>query len=359
MNAEMNLEELDTILKESPSPAMQLDPEKVLIGGRGRRRRRRSAIGGGVLGGVLLLSTAGFVALRPTTGEPMPGADPTNLQVSETRAPAPAGSYYDMSDPAKKPGQLTFVKPSVAGAREPVEVTVQITKVNGILRLAQVKKSAAGSTTADLPIIKTLPGGLVVTRIGDSTVAAMPTPLYISRATLTGRQDLTKQNATTNTGLLLKDGTPVTVFASARPVDVTGAYWPRDRSIETNDGKVITPTRIDDRYSAFVIENLGIRGVIESNGRTATQELSQSAGMLGVGTLGGPYFWGRWFTSKPSNVRFEWKGLTGTAPTVTTVRAGDTNWWMASVSTNADAAKAKVIKVTWTDASGTHTDTNP
>lgn len=29
------------------------------------------------------------------------------------------------------------------------------------------------------------------------------------------------------------------------------------------------------------------------------------------------------------------------------------------MSTNADAAKAKVIKVTWTDVSGTHTDTNP
>ena len=346
----MNLDQLDTLLHESPSPAMQLDPEEVLRGGRSRRQRRRAAIGGGVLAGAVLVGAIGFSALRPATHSPLPGGRPTT-SVSATDG---VSSYYDMADGLKKPGQVTLTAPFVDGESTPGEFTFKVTKKDGVLHLAQVK----GSVTVNLPVVQQLAGGLIVSRTGNSTVAVVPTPRDISGAVLVSTGASKIGNATTDTGLLLADGTPVTVFVTAAPVKVTGAYWPRGAGLETNTGRVVQPTRIDSHYSAFVIEDLGVRGVIETDGATTTQPLDEKSLMLGFGHQGGPYIVGRWFRTEPRDVQFAWTGLSGPPPKLTAVQVAGTGWWIAAASTTADIARTKVAAVTWTDATGQHTEKN-
>ena len=348
----MNLDQLDTLLHESPSPAMQLDPEEVLRGGRSRRQRRRAAIGGGVLAGAVLVGAIGFSALRPATHSPLPGGRPTT-SVSATDG---VSSYYDMADGLKKPGQVTLTAPFVDGESTPGEFTFKVTKKDGVLHLAQVK----GSVTVNLPVVQQLAGGLIVSRTGNSTVAVMPTPRDITRADVTGTSPA-GGFATNDVGLLLADGTAVTVFLTAEPIQVTGAYWTRGTSLVTNAGHVVEPTRLDDRYSVFVIPELGVRGVIEAEGSTATQALSAQSNMLVFGQQGGPSLLGRWFTEPPTKVHFAWKNLVGAAPKVNLVQITGTDWWIATASAPTDLGPGSLTlgSVSWTDASGSHTDTGP
>lgn len=347
----MNLDQLDTLLHESPSPTMRLDPERVLRGGHVRRQRRRTAIGGAVLAGALLVGALGISALRPESNPPLPGGTSHPVQPTEH-----ASSYYDMTDGTKKPGQVALVAPSVDLAKTADEFTLEVTKVNGALRLAKVSTSSP-SVTVNLPVVQ-YSGGMVVTGVGNNTVAVVPTPRDISGAVLVSTGASKIGNATTDTGLLLADGTPVTVFVTAAPVKVTGAYWPRGAGLETNTGRVVQPTRIDSHYSAFVIEDLGVRGVIETDGATTTQPLDEKSVMLGFGHQGGPYIVGRWFRTEPRDVQFAWTGLSGPPPKLTAVQVAGTGWWIAAASTTADIAKTKVAAVTWTDATGQHTEKN-
>lgn len=346
----MNLDQLDTLLHESPSPTMRLDPERVLRGGHVRRQRRRTAIGGSLLAGALLLGAVGISAMQPGRGTPVPGGTSHPVQPTDHLS-----SYYNMTDGTKKPGQLTVVVPSVDGARTPVELKLKVTTVNNVLHVAKVSTSNP-SVTVNLPVVQ-YAGGMVVTRDGNSTIAVVPTPGDISGAVLVDTADPTKANATTDTGLLLADGTPVTVFVTARPVNVTGAYWPRGATLETNTGRTITPTRIDNRYSAFVIEEFGVRAVMESDGATTTQRLDEKSSMLSFGRQSGPYIWGRWFRAQPSDVQFAWKGISGPPPKFTVVQVAGTQWWIAAATSDKYLANVAVRSVTWTDATGRHTDT--
>lgn len=348
----MNIDQLDTLLKESPSPAMSLNPDAVLTGGKARRQRRRAAIGGGVLAGVILLSAAaaGGAAWRADNTLQPAATWVTNSAAASSPAAA-KNHFFDVRE-GLKPGQFTSGAMAFGNSTPTPATIYQLSlATNGSVQIARVSQTNAGDVVVNLPTIGSLPGGVVYTRDRTQTVAVAPVPANATNACASFATA-----GASCAGIALGDKHFAAAVASNTESPKYFTWQTSDGQFAASTGEVATTAPLGGN-TVYIFPTLKLWGIDGPDTGFSTQISGQSKlGFLGHGKIKSSlvYTGIALLPAGATDVAFTLKaGATFTPPAPHVVTVGASGWDAVMVTDISESQYKQFTGLRWTDALGT------
>ncbi|MDF8264830.1 hypothetical protein [Luteipulveratus flavus] len=218
----MNTSEIERILQDSPAPAMRVDPDRVVDGGRRRVARSRLTYVGAGLAAALLVLVAGVAGWQ--------SYDTRSLQPARHSPTARTTSPFFTHDPTVATNQF---QSSVGSGT----ATYSIVERSGVLRI----RRGDDRSYVDLPVVGTFRNQAGIgtsTNDHDRTVVVVPVPADTLEASLDISSGVDPGGMESG-GVITRSGSTAAVFVTEHhiaPSAVKGWWW------RTRSGEVVAST---------------------------------------------------------------------------------------------------------------------